>query len=96
MIDDFDRDTTRFWFFERSRCIAVKRCPCIGVNLGFEGSFECLVGVIRAEEVGVTDEEAFFVVVGVDKPAGDALAPSERTSPVFGWKTSTPWIVTCV
>ncbi len=26
-----------------------------------------------AEEVGVTNEEAFFVVVGVDEPTGDAV-----------------------
>jgi hypothetical protein len=31
------------------------------------------VRVVGAEEVGVADEEAFFVVVGVDEPAGDAV-----------------------
>ena len=32
-----------------------------------------LVGVVGAEEVGVADEEALLVVVGVDEPAGDAV-----------------------
>ena len=32
-----------------------------------------LVGIVRAQEVGVADEEALLVVVGVDEPAGDAL-----------------------
>ena len=32
-----------------------------------------LVGIVRAEEVGVADEEALLVVVGVDEPAGDAV-----------------------
>ena len=31
------------------------------------------VGIVRAEEVGVADEEALLVVVGVDEPAGDAV-----------------------
>ena len=31
------------------------------------------VRVVRAQEIGVADEEAFLVVVGVDEPAGDAV-----------------------
>lgn len=42
-------------------------------SLGFEGDFEGLVRVVSPEEVGVTDEETFFVVVVVDEPAGDAF-----------------------
>ena len=33
--------------------------------------FEGLVGVVRTQEVGVADEEAGHVVVGVDEPAGE-------------------------
>ena len=31
------------------------------------------MGRSGAEEVGVADEEAFFVVVGINEPAGDAF-----------------------
>lgn len=75
MINDFDCDAAGFWFGERSRRIAVEGSPGILVNLGFERGLERLVGVIRTKKVGVTDEEALFVVVGVDKPAGDAFGP---------------------
>ena len=51
--------------------VAVEGRPGFRVDLGFEGGSEGLVGVVRAEEVGVADEEALLVVVGVDEPAGD-------------------------
>ena len=44
-----------------------------GADLGLQRCLERLVGVVRAEEIGVADEEAFLVVVGVDEPAGDAV-----------------------
>ena len=44
---------------------------------------ERAVRVVRSEEVGVADEEALLVVVGVDEPAGDTVGPSLRTSPVL-------------
>ncbi len=47
--------------------------PCFGVNLGFEGGLERTVRVIRAGEIGVADEEAFSVVVGVYEPASYAF-----------------------
>jgi len=34
---------------------------------------ERAVWIVGAEKVGLADEEAFFVVVGVDEPAGDAV-----------------------
>ena len=73
MIDHLHGDTARLWFVERSGSVAVEGGPGFFVNLGFEGGFERAVGVVRAEEIGVTDEEAFFVVVGVDEPASDAF-----------------------
>ena len=40
-------------------------------------------------------KEAFLVVVSVNEPAGNARpALSLRTSPVLGWNTSTPLILT--
>lgn len=47
--------------------------PGFCVDLGLEGGFQGFVGIVGAEEVGVAHEEALFVVVRVDKPAGDAL-----------------------
>ncbi len=38
-----------------------------------QGSLELLVGLVGAREVGVADEEALAVVVGVDEPAGDVV-----------------------
>ena len=43
------------------------------VDFGPEGAFELFVGLVGPREVGVTDEEAFGVVVGVDEPAGDVV-----------------------
>ena len=51
----------------------MQRRPGFGVDLGLERGLQRAVGIIRAEEVGVADEEALFVVVGVDEPAGDAV-----------------------
>ena len=56
-----------------ARYVAVQRLPSVLVDLGLERGLECLVGIVCAKEVGVADEEAFFVVVGVDEPAGDAV-----------------------
>ena len=58
---------------ERPRGVAVQRRPGFGVDLGLQRGLQRAVGVVGAEEVGVADEEAFFVVVGVDEPAGDAV-----------------------
>ena len=43
------------------------------VDLGAEGALELFVGLVGAGEVGVADEEALAVVVGVDEPAGDVV-----------------------
>ena len=47
--------------------------PGFLVDLGFERRAQGFVRVASAEEVGVADEEAFLVVVGIDEPAGDAV-----------------------
>ena len=73
MVDDFDGDAAGAGLGEGSGGVAVQGFPGFGVDLGFEGGLERLVGVAGAEEVGVADEEVFFVVVGVDEPAGDAV-----------------------
>ena len=73
MIDHFHRDAAALGFLEWPRCVAVQRRPGFFVDLGFEGGLQRAVGIVGAEEVGVADEEAFFVVVGIDEPAGDAV-----------------------
>ena len=47
--------------------------PGVCVDFGFEGGFQGGVGIVGAEEISVADEETFLVIVGVDKPAGDAI-----------------------
>ncbi len=73
MVDDLDGDTAGGGFGEGAGGVAVEGGPGVGVNLGLERCLECLVGVVGAEEVGVADEEALLVVVGIDEPAGDAV-----------------------
>ena len=73
MIDDFNRNPSRRRLLERPRSVAVERFPSFPVNFGFQRRLERFVGVIRAEEVGVTHEKTLRVIVGIDKPAGDAV-----------------------
>ncbi len=62
-----------FGLVERPRGVAVQRRPGFRVDLGLQRGLQRAVGIVRAEEVGVADEEALLVVVGVDEPAGDAV-----------------------
>ena len=43
------------------------------VDVGLQGAFEFVIRLLGSGEVGVADEEAFAVVVGVDEPAGDVV-----------------------
>ena len=43
------------------------------VDFGLKGGFQCFVRFVGTKEIGVANEEAFFVLVGVDEPAGDAF-----------------------
>ena len=73
VVDDLDGDAAGSGFREGAGGVAVQSGPGVGVDFGFQGGSERLVGVAGAEEVGLADEEALFVVVGVDEPAGDAF-----------------------
>lgn len=73
VVDDFDGDAAGGWLGEGPGGVAVERFPGFQVDLGFEGGLESFVGVVGTEKVSVAHEEAFLVVVGVDKPAGDAV-----------------------
>ena len=73
VVDDFYSDPPGLRFVEGAGGVAVEGGPGLVVDLGFEGRFQGAVGIVGTEEVGVADEEALFVVVGVDEPAGDAF-----------------------
>ena len=51
----------------------VEARPGLLVDLGLQRRLQRLVGIVGAEEVGVADEEALLVVVGVDEPERDAV-----------------------
>src|SRR5689334_4619537 len=53
--------------------IAVERGPGICIDFGFKGGLECLIGIVRPEEVGVADEETLLAVIGIDEPAGELV-----------------------
>ena len=73
MVDDLHGDASRFWLIKGSGGIAVKAFPSFLVDLCFESCFERFVRVAGSQEVGMTDKEAFFVVVGVDEPASNLI-----------------------
>lgn len=73
MIDDFHGDAAGLGFIEGAGDVAMQRGPGFFVDFGFQRGFERAVRIVRAEEAGVAHEEAFFVVVSVNKPAGNAL-----------------------
>ncbi len=61
MIDDLDRNSAGGGLGEGAGGVAVEGVPGFAVDFGLEGGLERLVGVVGAEEVGVTDEEAFLL-----------------------------------
>ncbi len=73
MVDHFYCNAAGLRLVEWPGGVAIERGPCFFIDLGLEGGFERAVGVVRAEEIGVADKEALFVVVGVDEPAGNAV-----------------------
>ena len=73
VVDDLDRDAAGRGPLEGARGVASERRPGFLVDLGLQRGLERLVRIARAEEVGVADEEALLVVVGIDEPAGDAV-----------------------
>ena len=75
MIDHLHGNSAGFRFVERPGQVAVQGGPGFLIYFGLQGRLESLVGVVGAQEVGVADEETFFVVVGIDEPAGDAFGP---------------------
>ena len=73
MINHFNSDSSGLRFWERSRGVAVQAFPGNFVNFGFESGFEGFVWIVGSEEISVADKEVFFVIVGVNEPASDAI-----------------------
>jgi len=73
VVDDFDGDAAGGGCFEGARGVAVQGAPGFFVDFGSQCGAERFIRIVGAEEVGVADEEAFFVVIGIDEPAGDAV-----------------------
>src|SRR5688572_33501537 len=73
VVDGFDGDLTGLRYREGAADGLVEGGPGGFVDLGAEGSFELVVGLGGAGEVGVADEEGLAGVVGVDEPAGEPL-----------------------
>ena len=67
MVDQLHRDPLTFRLVERPRKVAVESSPGAFVDFGLESGLQGLVGIVGSQEVGVTYEEAFFVVVSVDE-----------------------------
>ena len=61
VIDHLYRNPSRLRLGESAGGVAVERGPGFFVDLGFESRLERAVGVVGAEEVGVTDEEAWEI-----------------------------------
>ena len=72
MVDDFDCDTTILRLVEGAGYVAVERSPGFFVDFGLQSDFERFVRIVRPQKVGVADKEAFFVVVRVNEPTGNA------------------------
>ena len=73
MVDDLDGDLAGTRLREGAAFGAVKGGPGVLVDLRLERGLEPLVRVIGAKEIGLTDEEAFLVAIGVDEPASDIV-----------------------
>src|SRR5680860_893491 len=73
MVDHLHGDAAAGRARERAGDIAIERGPGVLVDLGFQRGLERLVGVLRAEEIGVADEEILLVVSRVNEPGGDAF-----------------------
>ena len=73
MIDHLHRYPATLRFVEGPRGVAAEARPGLLVDLRLEGVFKGTIRVVLTEEVGMADEEALLVVVGIDEPAGDAV-----------------------
>lgn len=80
VIDHLHGDPARLRLPERSRSVALERRPRFLVDLGLERCLQCLVRIVRSQEVGVPNEEALRVVVRVDEPASKPVRKIARSA----------------
>jgi hypothetical protein len=73
VVDHLNRNPARLWLVKWPRCIAVQRLPRVFIDFGLQRCLQRPVGIVRAQKMRVPNEEAFLVVIGVDKLAGDAV-----------------------
>lgn len=66
------------------------------MDFGLEGGLGGFVGIAGAEKIGMADEEAFFVVIGIDEPAGDAFGSAGADFAGVGVKNVPPLIFTWI
>ena len=74
VVDYFDGDLAGVGAVEGAAGGAVEAAPGGFVDFGAEGALEFFVRLIGAGEVGMANEEAFAIVVGVDEPAGNVVS----------------------
>ena len=84
VVDDFDGDTAGLGFGKGAGSVTVERFPGFPVDIGFERRLEGFVRVVGAKEIGVPQEEALLVVVGVDEPTGDSVRAVAADLPGVG------------
>ena len=80
MIDDLDGDFASFGRVERIALCRVESFPGGFVDPGMRCPFETLAWIAGTVEVGVLNEEAFAIVVGVDEPAGNVVSGGANPS----------------
>ena len=79
VVDDFDGDLAGLGLVKGAADGGIKGLPGRFVNIGPEGAFELFVGLIGTGEIGVADEEALAVAIGVNEPAGDVVGAAVAT-----------------
>lgn len=86
MVDHLDGDAATCRFVKGAGGVTMQGLPCLFIDLCLEGGAQGFVGVIGPEKVGVTHKKALLIVVGVYKPAGDALRPAAAYFARLGMK----------
>ena len=90
VVDDFDGNLAGLGLVEGAADGGIKGLPGRFVYVGPEGAFEFFIGVASPGEVGVADEEALAVVIGVSEPAGDVVDAAVANPAWFATKKNPP------
>ena len=90
VVDDFDGNLAGLGLVKGAADGGIKGLPGRFVYVGPEGAFEFFIGVASPGEVGVADEEALAVVIGVSEPAGDVVDAAVANPAWFATKKNPP------